>query len=381
MMNKWDKWTSNSAAILWRISGLLFLSLLWLHQAGEEGGVILLLFLIVMTLARWRFQLPGWTVLFDQAACFIAILYWPFAAFGLALPIFESMYKRSPIYILPIGLFPFLPEASILHVAVFILAALSGAILGGWENDTKKNQIEADQQRRDRYELENLKDELLLANVQVARLAELAERNRIAQQLHDDVGHELTASVLALQAYEHLQKEGDPTAPEMFNLAKERLSKSAVYLRETVHNLKPVKELGIEGMHDICDRFTLCPVNFRVFGDTSKVTANLWAIIYPTLKEALTNIIRHAKPTQVEISFDISPHIIRLSVQNDGVEAVNKKVHGSGVGLRNLRQRAKAVGGSITTDTHRGYQLICVLPIENPDKSKGGTIYENPDSR
>jgi signal transduction histidine kinase len=217
-----------------------------------------------------------------------------------------------------------------------------------------------------------------MANAQGARLAELSERNRIAQQLHDDVGHELTASVLAMQAFEQLWKEGDPAASEMFTLAQQRLSNSAVYLRETVHNLKPVKELGLEGIHDICDKFTLCPVNFQVFGDTSKVPANLWTILIPTLKEALTNIIRHAKPTQVEISLDISPHILRLAVHNDGVVKDNS-VQGEGVGLRNLRHRAKAVGGSISTDTTRGFLLICVLPIQNAEQRS--TIYENSDCR
>ncbi|WP_404447058.1 histidine kinase [Sutcliffiella horikoshii] len=368
MINKWDNWTSESATNLWRLLGLLFLSLLWLHNAGDEGGVILLLFLIVMTLARWRFRLPGWTVLLDQVACFIALLYWPFAALALALPIFESMYKRQPVYILPTLLFIFaFPDSSVLVIAVFLQAALSGAILGRWAKDTERNQRESDRQRRDRYELENLKEELLLANAQGARLAELSERNRIAQQLHDEVGHEITASVLALQAFEHLWKEGDPAASEMFTLAQQRLSNSAVYLRETVHNLKPVKELGLEGMYDICDKFSLCPVNFHVFGDTSKVPANLWTILYPTLKEALTNTIRHAKPTQVEISLDISPHILRLSVHNDGVVKDNG-VQETGMGLRNLRHRAKAVGGSISTDTTKGFLLICVLPVENSEQ-------------
>ncbi|WP_404433273.1 sensor histidine kinase [Sutcliffiella horikoshii] len=369
-MNKWDKWNSESATNLWRLLGLLFLSLLWMQNAGDEGGVILLLFLIVMTLARWRFPLAGWTVLLDQVACFIAVIYWPFAVFALALPVFESMYKRQPWYVLPTLLFIFVyPDSSILVIAVFIQAALTGALLGGWDEDRERNQREADRQRRDRYELENLKEELLLANAQGARLAELSERNRIAQQLHDEVGHELTASVLALQAFEHLWKEGDPAASELFTLAQQRLSNSAVYLRETVHNLKPVKELGLEGMYDICDKFSLCPVEFHVFGDTSKVPANLWTILYPTLKEALTNTIRHAKPTQVEISLDISPHILRLSVHNDGVMN-NNSVQGAGLGLRNLRHRAKAVGGSISTDTTKGFLLICVLPVENAEQRR-----------
>lgn len=365
MSTKWEKWSPTLAIIMWRLFGLLLLCLLWLQADGSKGGVILLLFLSIMTLARGRFQLPGWTVLIDQAVCMITIYYYPFAAFALALPVFEGMLKRQPWFCLPTVIFTvFYPETAILLVSVFILAGLSGASLGGWLGDMKRYQKEADQQRRDRYELENLKEELLLANAQGARMAELSERNRIAQQLHDDVGHELTASVLALQAFEELWKDNDPEAKEMFAQAQQRLSKSAVYLRETVHNLKPVKEMGVEGLYEISDQFTLCPVNFNVYGDTTRVPAHLWSILYPTLKEALTNIIRHATPTQVDITLDISPHILRLSVFNDETTQ-NIREQGAGVGLRNLRHRAKAVGGSIATDTYNGgFIFICVLPLE-----------------
>lgn len=366
MNTKREKWTADSAVIIWRILGLLLLSLLWLQSDGSEGGVILLLFLVIMTLARWRFQLPGWTTLIDQAACFIAIFYWPFAAFALVIPVFESMYKRQPWYGLPTIIYTFFfTEPSFALVAVFLQGGISGAILGGWAFEAKKYQMEGDRQRRVHYELESLKEELLLANAQGARIAELSERNRIAQQLHDDVGHELTASVLALQAFEQLWKEDDPAANEMFIQAQQRLYKSAVYLRETVHNLKPMTGIGIEGLQEISDQFTLCPVDFQLFGDTSKVPANLWSILYPTLKEALTNTVKHARPTKVLITLDISPHIVRLSVYNDGVDKDHK---GSGVGLRNLRHRAKAVGGSISIDTTDGFLLICVLPLEKDEQ-------------
>ncbi|WP_017728930.1 sensor histidine kinase [Halalkalibacterium ligniniphilum] len=364
MRNKWEKWTPEIAMTILRIFGLLLLSLLWLQGDGNEVGVILLLFLAIMALARWRFTLPGWTVLIDQTVCLMMTSFFSFAAYALALPVFESMLKRQPWFALPVFIFAVIyPETSIQLVVVFIQAGLSGAILGGWYQDTNRYQMESDRLRRYHYELENLKEELLIANAQGTRMAELTERNRIAQQLHDDVGHELTASVLALQAFEELWEENDPDAKEMFVQAQRRLSKSAVYLRETVHNIKPVKELGIEGLHEISDQFTLCPVKLNVYGDTGRVPVHLWSILYPTLKEALTNVIRHAQPTLVEISLDISPHILRLSVSNDGVTK-DKGVRGTGVGLRNLRHRAKAVGGSISLDTNDGFLLICVLPIE-----------------
>ncbi len=363
MNNNWKKWLPKTSIITWRVLSLLLFCFLWVQDDGSEMGEILLLFLAIMTLARWRFQMPAWTVLIDQGACFVMMLSWPLASFGLVLPVFEGMVLGKYWFLLPIfGYIIMNFQSSFFLSVIFIQAGLAGWFLREWTWRIQKYQEEADRQRRDKYELETLKEELLLANIQAARMAELTERNRIAQELHDDVGHELTAAVLALQAFEQLWKEEDPSAEEIFYLAKQRLSNSAMYLRETVHDMKPIKELGVAELQDLCNQFTACPITFSMYGDGGKIPTYLWGILQPCLKEALTNIVRHTKATKVEVSLDINPHIVRLSIHNDGVRKENEK---TGIGLRNLRQRAKAVGGSISVDTSDGFLLICVLPLDD----------------
>jgi signal transduction histidine kinase len=346
----------------WRILGLLLLSLLWLKDNGGEAGVVLLLFLSIMTLARWRFSLPLWTVLLDQLACLIAIPFWQNASFALMMPIFETVHMGQPWFVLP-GIISIIAysRTSILLIVVLIQAAFSGWAIGGWTRKTELYRQEADRQRRDRYELESLKSELLLANTRVAKMAELTERNRIARELHDHVGHELTAAVLALQAFEQLWKEKDPQAVEMFYLAQERLCNSAIHLRDTVHDMKPVIALGIEQIEEICHGFSVCPIKLDIYGDTTKVPAYLWSILEPCLKEALTNISRHSKAHKVEVSIDVSHRIVRLCIHDDGAGG---EANNAGMGLRNLRQRAQAVGGSISIDASSGFRLICVLPFD-----------------
>lgn len=330
------------------------------------AGVILVLFLTNMALARSRFSLPGWTVLFDQVACLAAIPFWPGAWYGLALPLFEAMLKGKPWFALPVLITMMVySEFSLPLIGVLIQAVFVGWAIRGWSLQTDVYRQEADRERRDRYELENLKAELLLANVQVARTAELSERNRIAQNLHDHVGHELTGTILALQAFEQLWKEGNPQANELFSQVQQRISDSALHLRETVHDLTPVKAIGIGRLEKICREFTACPVNLKIDGDTSKVPVYLWSVLEPCLKEALTNVARHAQANQVNVSLDVSAYIVRLYIHNDGIGGVPD---GRGTGLRNLRQRARAVGGSVSTSVVKdAFQLVCVLPIRQDD--------------
>lgn len=359
MLNQWD--SPENCTILWRILGLFLLSILWLLGQGGEVGIILLLLLSIMALARWRFSLSGWSILFDQLVCLIAIPLWTHAPYALAIPLFEGMLVAKPLLLLPILIAAVaIPFFSLPLIAAFIYAGFSGWAIGRWARETQLYIQEADQQRRDKYQLERLKSELLLANFQVAKVAELSERDRIARELHDSVGHEITAAVLAFQAFEQLWREGDPLAEDMFQQGRERLSNSAHKLRETVHNMKPTAVIGIDSLKDIINGFTLCPVDFKVFGDTSRVPVYLWTILEPCLKEALTNVIRHAEATRVDITIDVNPHIVRLSIYNNGTDG---NIEGNGIGIRNLRQRARAVGGSLSIDISDGFRLICVLPI------------------
>ncbi|KLU39052.1 MAG: histidine kinase [Peptococcaceae bacterium 1109] len=360
MGHGWRQLDPRTSTAIWRVSGLLLLTLLWLSGPGGEAGVVLLLLLAIMAVARWRFALPGWTVLLDQLFCFGTVPFWPGAVYGLGLPLFEAVREGRAWLVIPgmIGCIYFQPSFPL--VAVLLQAALSGWVIREWAGEVGLYRAEADRQRRERYELESLRAELLTANVRIARMAEITERNRIAQDLHDNVGHELTGAVLALQAFERLWEERDPLAAEMLSHTKERLTKSARQLREAAHRIKPLAFVGIERFEEICRGFTACPLQLHVFGDTSDLPVYLWSVLEACLKEGLTNVIRHSQATQVDVVLDVNPFIVRLCVQNDG-EAVGRAK--DGVGLRNLRQRARAVGGSISVNDTNGFRLVCVLPL------------------
>ncbi len=163
-------------------------------------------------------------------------------------------------------------------------------------------------------------------------------------------------------------------------------------LRRTVRGIAPEAAEGVGSLEEICRRFTACPVAFAVHGDTAAVPVHAWGVLEPCLKEALTNASRHEAASRIDVSLDVGPHIVRLCVHNpqgglpyrppgglpyrpQGGQPY-RPVRGSapgghGLGLRNLAQRAAAVGGSISTDTQDGFRLICVLPLGNEATSDG----------
>lgn len=292
------------------------------------------------------------------------------AAPWLALPVVVAV-SVDRLWVLP------------LDAALCLAAAAGGSILL-WGREAARLRQEADADRREKYEMARLKDDLLVANVQVARIAGLAERARIARDLHDHLGHELTAAGLALQAFDQLWKEGDVQAGELLSQAERRIAEGMAVLRSTVSGIAPPRETGVGGLEEICRGLTDPAPELVVHGNAELIPSHAWAVLEPCLKEGLTNAARHGAPGRVSVSLDIGPRIVRLCVHNEAdgagraqaraakgngrglparLRAEASDAEGHGLGLRSLRQRARAVGGSVTTDATNGFRLICVLPL------------------
>jgi two-component system sensor histidine kinase DesK len=353
--------TPGTVALVWRLVGVILLGGLWLTAPRGEVGLILVLLLATLGLARWRFPLQAWTTLVDQATCAAVLPFWPEAAFAFALPVFDACLAARPAYALPAIVALFLFHAWSLPVAAAAgAAALAGFTVHLWRSQLQGAREEADRDRRERFELESLKAELLSANVRIARMAELAERARIARDLHDNAGHEITAAGLALEAFRGLRDQGDPQADELLDEARRRVADGMEILRRTARGISPEAAVGVGSLEEICRRYSACQVAFAVHGDTAAVPIHAWGVLEPCLKEALTNASRHEASGMIDVSLDVGPHIVRLSVHNPVRGAPPE---GRGLGLRTLAQRAGAVGGSIATDTSDGFRLVCVLPL------------------
>jgi signal transduction histidine kinase len=147
-------------------------------------------------------------------------------------------------------------------------------------------------------------------------------------------------------------------------------------LRATVSGIAPRRETGVGGLEEICRTLSDPAPELVVHGNADAVPSHAWSVLEPCLKEGLTNAMRHGAPGKVSVTLDIGPRIVRLCVHNEAgatgpLTPGEAGADNQGLGLRSLRQRAKAVGGSLTTDATNGFRLICVLPLSTP--SSGGT--------
>ena len=336
----------------------------WL-VSGETAGFFLLLLLVCLSLLRWRVPKLNFTIVLDITACVAMSVtaLWAHAPFALTLSLFAAMYFRFYWAGLAGGAYIFL-DFNPTSAVMLVLAALCGVILSLWERERQERLKTRDKSAGRYYELENLQRDLAQAMKQIERMTAVAERTRIARDIHDNAGHEIVAAYITLQTARGMMEAEGNAALELYDAALERLSAGADKIRQAVHNLSAVTALGVEALQDICSRFPACGVAFRAYGDTSKIPIYVWQMLEACLNESLTNVARHSAATGVNVDLDVTPHIVRLCVENNGAARKVSKPVGSG--LRNLQHRAAAIGGNLsaTADNAGIFRVICVIPFE-----------------
>ena len=229
-------------------------------------------------------------------------------------------------------------------------------------------------QHKARTEMEALAGRLGDANeqlrVQAAEIGELAkvqERNRIARDIHDVLGHYLTVVHVQLEAAKTLFKREPETARAAIlkaqALTREGLSevrRSVSLLRDSSSTERPLLA-AIEKLASECKADGIHAA-VRLRGTPRALPEPVEITLYRAAQEALTNVRRHARASKLDIELAFaSGSGIRLRVEDDGV---GSDLLNQGFGLVGLRERAESVGGSMSVRSALGGGFT--LEIELP---------------
>lgn len=217
-----------------------------------------------------------------------------------------------------------------------------------------------DNERRYRYELEDAKKKLLNSAKEAAYIAEIKERNRIAREIHDSVGHSIAGILFQLQVVQKLAGKDKEKSENLLQDSIKRLSESLEVMRNTVHNIKPGNIVGLTYIESIIKNFNYCPVNFKHSGDFNSLPANVLETISSDIKEALTNAYKYSRATKIEFKIDITDNAVRVYIKDNGDGCPNLK---EGFGLLGIRERIKNLGGTVSISGENGFIIVYVIPF------------------
>ena len=233
-------------------------------------------------------------------------------------------------------------------------------------DDTKERAAFMEQKNRDLMERQDYE----------IRLATLAERNRIAREIHDNVGHLLTRSILQLGALRVARTEDGSLVNEV-DLIKGTLSDAMDSIRNSVHDLHDDSvDLRVQ-LETMINGFKFCPVKLRY--DAGELPGALKYCFASIVREALSNIARHSHATEAYITVTEHPAFCQMIIGDNGTarnvstvdrskvdkaKADKAKADGFpvGIGLRNMADRVEALGGIFRTEQDKGFKIFISVP-------------------
>ena len=191
--------------------------------------------------------------------------------------------------------------------------------------------------------------------------ATLRERNRIAREIHDNVGHLLSRSILLVGAAKAVSRE-ESLAPTLDSLDT-TLSSAMDSIRASVHDLRDEAVNLEEAVRSLTGDFTFCPVTFQYDAGRTVPRDVKYAFISIS-KEALSNIMRHSNATKAVLTIREHPALYQLFIEDNGTR-IQKR--GNGMGLANMRDRVEKLGGNIHFSSENGFRILATIPKRRQD--------------
>jgi len=203
--------------------------------------------------------------------------------------------------------------------------------------------------------------------VQVEELATTKERNRLAREIHDSLGHYLTVVNVQIGAAQAILELDPQRALDHLSNAQALTQEGLAEVRRSVAALRasPIESRPLpEALAKLSEQWNTAELRakFVVTGSTRPLTPQINLTLYRAAQEALTNVGKHAHASSVELHLDYSDeHLIRLRIKDDGLGSANSE---GGFGLLGVRERVQLLNGTVhvRAGAGQGFSMEVELP-------------------
>ncbi|MGW4930105.1 sensor histidine kinase [Agromyces sp. NPDC004153] len=221
-------------------------------------------------------------------------------------------------------------------------------------------------ERKARAELAEANERLRGYAAQAEQLATIQERNRLARDIHDGVGHHLTVVQMLLEAARAVIRTADPARIDtMLAKAQEQSGEALAEVRRSVAALREQRPDLAEALQTLASEATDAgvPTELEVLGRARPVREDVEESLFRAAQEGLTNIRKHAGASSAAVVLDYrQDDQVKLEVHDDGRGL--PETPGAGFGLTGLRERTASLGGRMSLDPadDMGLTLTVELP-------------------
>ena len=234
--------------------------------------------------------------------------------------------------------------------------------------DDKKILRLRDDDEEQRQMMNHQNEQLLMARDSEVETAQLAERNRIARDIHDNVGHTLSRALLQVGALLAIHKE-EPVHSELSGV-RETLDNAMNSIRASVHDLH---DSSIDLSGTIRQMLEPLQGEFHVQADldaSQDMPRDIKYGIIGIVRECISNILRHSRNDTVQVSIIEHPAFYQLVVhdylseegERRAYPVAGKESGTPGIGVTNMETRARNLGGTVRISEENGYRVFVSIP-------------------
>lgn len=229
--------------------------------------------------------------------------------------------------------------------------------------------------------LNQANEELQLANRQMEdyakesiKNAETQERNRLAREIHDTLGHSLTGIITGLDACVTLMDVAPEAVKEQLKVIADVARNGMTDVRRSVKALRPdaLEKMELEKalveMMDETRRASNVQIDYCCTAELSHYNKDEEEIIYRIVQESITNAIRHGKATKIMIAISMEYNIMNIWVKDNGIGCTHIE---KGFGLHHMEERLAMLHGSLNYYVDRGFILEASIPIRWGEERHG----------
>jgi signal transduction histidine kinase len=203
-----------------------------------------------------------------------------------------------------------------------------------------------------------------------AEQAAMAERVRIARELHDIVAHHLSVIVLQAAGTRASGKPAGAALEKIENSGRQALAETRRLLgvlRDSVEETRLGPQPGIGELEALADTVRAAgrPVNLVISGDHAVLPATVDVSVYRIVQEALTNVLKHAGPARADVTIGCAEEAVTIEIIDNGTGAPGNQTPAGGHGLAGMRERVAVLGGELCAGPRPsgGFAVRARLPL------------------
>lgn len=215
-------------------------------------------------------------------------------------------------------------------------------------------------------ELQRANTELEIYARETAKMAETKERNRLAREIHDTLGHTLTGIIAGIDAAIAIQSIAPEQSREQLEMIGDVARQGMTDVRRSVSALRPdvleKEELLSAIEHTVKEMAAASRVDINFTNDAGKLIFNEdeEEIIYRIIQESITNSIRHGKASQIDIHIKREYSVITITVKDNGIGTDEISY---GFGFTHMKERLDMIKGDLYLESKDGFLVVAKIPI------------------